>query len=512
MSTSTDSIYSSSSRITNLVSDMDTDSIVKNLCSGQQSKIDKQYQSKTTNEWKEAAWTTISDAVSEFSDTYCSTLGSSSMLKNSTYVAYSVNTSDTSGAVEITAGSEATASKVKVSVQQLAKNATVTSSAGISSGDELSTYNTAKLSDLDFATTLEFDSQEKISFSINDKTFSFSSDTTLQSMINSVNSDTDANVTMKYSRLTDTFTITADDGGADSKLTIKNISGNAFGESSAFGISEGTTKNGQNAKVTISDGTTTSGVTQEKDSNAFTIDGLTYQLNDTTSSDISFQVERDYSTTVDAIQKFVDSLNTVITTITGYTTGKDNSADYPPLTESQKDDMTDDEIEKWETTAKTGILRHDSTLEALVTSLKNAFFSAAGGTGKNAASVGITTASYFDDNAGLLTVDADALKEALASDPNKVIDIFTGGSSTVSSDQQGVMYKMRNILNDFDDTADDTVDDLDEKIDDTEDTIDDLTDKLEDMADRYYDKFSAMETAMSKLNSTSSMITSMFSS
>ena len=163
---------------------------------------------------------------------------------------------------------------------------------------------------------------------------------------------------MKYSRLTDTFTITADDGGADSKLTIKNISGNAFGESSAFGISEGTTKNGQNAKVTISDGTTTSGVTQEKDSNAFTIDGLTYQLNDTTSSDISFQVERDYSTTVDAIQKFVDSLNTVITTITGYTTGKDNSADYPPLTESQKDDMTDDEIEKWETTAKTGILRH----------------------------------------------------------------------------------------------------------------------------------------------------------
>lgn len=512
MSTSTDSIYNSSSRITSLVSNMDTDSIVKNLCSGQQSKIDKQYQSKTTNEWKEAAWTTISDAVSEFSDTYCSTLGSSSMLKSSTYVAYSVNTSDTSGAVKITAGSEANASSVKISVQQLAKNSSTTSSARVSNGDELSAYNTAELSDLKFANALEFDSKGKISFSINNKTFSFSSDTTLQSMINTVNSDTDAKVTMKYSRLTDTFTISADEGGADSKLTIKNISGNAFGENSAFGITEGTFQNGQNAKVTINDGTTTSGVAMEKDSNAFTIDGLTYELNDTTTGDISFQVERDYSTTVDAIQKFVDSLNTVIKQITGYTTGKDNSADYPPLTESQKEDMTDDEIEKWETTAKTGILRHDSTLESLVTNLKNAFFSAAGGTGKNAASVGISTASYFGSNAGLLTVDSDALKKALASDPNQVIDIFTGGNSKVSSDQQGVMYKLRNILNDFDNTADDTVEKLGDNIDDTKDTIDDLKDKLKDMADRYYDKFSAMETAMSKLNSTSSMITSMFSS
>ena len=512
MSTSVDSIYNSTSRVTSLISGMDTDTIVKNLCSGQQSKIDKQYQNKTSYEWKEDAWSTISDAVSEFSNTYCSVLGSSSMLKNSTYVAYSVNTSDTSGAVEITADSTATASNVKISVQQLAQNSTVTGSTGISKDGELSSLNTATLAELDFATPLEYNALGKISFSINGKTFSFSSDTTLQSMISTVNSDTDAKVTMKYSRLTDSFTITADEGGADSSVIIKNIAGNAFGEDSAFGITEGTFKNGKNAKVTISDGTSTSGVTLEKNSNAFTIDGLTYQLNDTTDSEISFRVERDYSATVDAIQTFVDSLNTVLKTVTTYTNGKDNSENYPPLTESQKKDMTDEQIEKWETTAKTGILRHDSALEMLVTNLKNAFFSAAGGTGKTAAAIGISTASYFSNTAGQITVDTDMLKKALASDPEMVIDIFTGGNSTVSSDQQGVMYKLRNILNDFDNTADDTVEKLDDKIDDTKDTIDDLTDKLKDMADRYYKRFSEMETALSKLNSTQSMISSMFSS
>ena len=512
--TGTSSIYNSSSRITGMFSNMDTDSIVKNLCSGQQSKIDKQYQSKTTYQWQEDAWSTISDAVSDFSDTYCSSLGSSSMLKSSTYVAYSVNTSDTSGAVQVTAGSGAAASTVKVSVQQTAKNASVTSTAAVSSsstGDGLSSSNTVALAKLAFKTPLQFDTQGNISFSINGKKFTFSSDATLQSMINTVNSDSDANVTMKYSRLTDTFTITADSGGENSKVAIKNLSGNAFSDSGAFGISETTTpEKGRNAKVTIDDGSGTV-TTLEKDSNSFTIDGLTYQLNDTTSSAISFRVERDYSSTVDAVQKFVDTLNTVITKITGYTNGKDNSQDYPPLTETQKSGMTEDQIEKWEEKAKTGILRHNSTLETLVTNLKNAFFSSAGGTGKTAASIGISTASYFSSNAGQVTVDTDQLKEALASDPNLVMDIFTGGNSSAASDQQGVMYKLRNILNTFDKTAGDTVDKLGDKVDDTEESISDMEDKLSDMADRYYEKFSAMETALSKLNSTSSMITSMFS-
>ena len=311
---------------------------------------------------------------------------------------------------------------------------------------------------------------------------------------------------MKYSRLTDSFTITADSGGADSEVQIQNLSGNAFGENGAFGIAEGSVgSKGQDAKVTIDD------VAVTKDSNSFTIDGLSYELNATTDdTGIKFKVDRDYSASTDAIQGFVDALNTLITTVNKYTSAKDYSADYPPLTEDQKSDMTDDQIEKWEEKAKSGILRHDSELESLVSGLKSAFFTSAGGTGKNATSIGLSTGSYYDENSGLLQLDADTLKEALASNPDTVISIFTGGSSTASSDQQGVVYKVKAAISSYDDLSDDTLATISSNLDKIDSTMTDMKDKLSDLADKYYAKFSKMETALSKLNSTSGMISSMF--
>lgn len=503
-STSTSSLYSSSSRITSMYSNMDTDAIVKKLCSRQQAKIDKEYQEKTTYTWKQEALTEISDAVEDFSNAYCSVLGSSSMLKNSTYIAYNVTTSDTSGAVSVSADSSAYANSVAVSVQQVAKNSSLTGKSGISKNGELSEYNTAKLSDLEFKTPLTAGPDGNISFSINGKTFSFTPDATLQSMINTVNSDADAGVTMTYSRLTDSFSLSADAGGADSSIAIKNISGNAFGDGGAFGIAEGTTKNGQNAKVTINN------VPVEKNNNGFTIDGLTYEIKNTTGTAITFNVARDYTTTTDAVQGFTDALNTLIDKINKYTTAKDNSKDYPPLTEAQRDDMTDDQIKKWEDKAKIGILRYDSGLESLVSGLKNAFFSSAGGTGKSGASVGISTGSYFDKDAGLLQVNTDTLKDALASDPDTVMQIFTGGSSTVSSDQKGVVYKVKEAVNSYLDHSDETLDSIDDTLKKITSTMKDMKKDLSDLADKYYRKFSKMETALSKLNSTSSMVSSMF--
>lgn len=511
-SVSSSSTGTNSSRVTGMYSQLDTDALVKKLVSTQQAKIDKEYQQKTVNQWKEDAWNEIQDAVQDFADTYTSTLGSSSMLKSSTYASYTVNAEDKSGAVKLTAGSEAIASQIKVTVSQVAKNAAVSSSAKVSASGktEIAAFNTAALSELSLATPLQFDSNGKITFSINGKSFSFTKDTTLQSMISTINSDKDAGAVMKYSRLTDTFTVTAASGGSKSKVDIKNFSGNAFGENSAFGISNGTFTTGrQDAKLTIDDGSDTVSLT--KDSNTFTIDGLTYDLRDETSSAISFSVERDYSATTDAVKKFTDSLNTLLTKLTGYTTGKDNSEDYPALTESQRDSMTQDQITKWEAKAKTGILRHDSTLSRLISDLKSAFFTSAGGTGTNATSIGISTASYYSSNAGNLEVNEDTLKNALATDPAKVLSIFTGGNSSVADSQQGVIYKLRNTVSSFKKTSNSTISTLTTKIDDATKSIKTLEDKLSDLSEKYYKKFSAMETALSKLNSTSGMLSSLFS-
>jgi flagellar hook-associated protein 2 len=234
---------------------------------------------KTTYEWYNEALTDVLDATKEFSSAYCSVLGTSSMLKPSTYSTYAVTSNSDSSAVTVTASGSADAGTVSVRVDQLAVQANVSSSGKVSAdGTGISSSNTATLGSLSFANALTFSKDGKISFSINGKAFSFTKDTTLQSMINTVNNDEDANVTMKYSRLTDTFTITADSGGADSKVSITNIAGNAFGKNGAFGIAGGTVKNGRNSVAEIN------GTLVEKDTNTYTADGITYTLNAVTAA------------------------------------------------------------------------------------------------------------------------------------------------------------------------------------------------------------------------------------
>lgn len=692
------STYSSSSRVTGMYSGLDIDSLVESMTSAQQTKIDTQEQKKTTYEWYTEAVNDVLDAVSEFSSTYCSALGSASMLKGATYSVYNVTDgSSNSGAVTISAGSTASAGDVAVRVLQLAKNATVSSSGKVSAdGTGISSSNTTVLGNLSFSTALQFNSSGNISFSINGSTFTFSKDTTLQSMINTVNNDETAGVTLTYSRLTDTFSLTADSGGEDSEIAIQNISGNAFGSSGAFQIAEGTVSNGQNAIVDIN------GTAVEQDSNNFTIDGITYQLNAVTASsdsmvvqqlataakvtgttgvlssgspssdsaletlmdtaltdlDLStkllfeddgeisfsingetftfynysrdtdgdgtvdaapstlqdmldavnnsdagvtmsystlknafvltsnetgadseitveslkgnamgyksafgisagtlatgqnsiavidgvtverssnsytidgetynltevtdntdeyetFSVSRDYSSTVEAVQTFVDAINTLITKLNTLYSEDDLSSDYEPLTDAQKEEMTEEQIEAWEIKAKSGILRNDSNLRSLINGLKNAFYSIAGGTGSNATSIGITTGGYFDDNKGLLVLDTEALTTALEEDPDKVISMFTGGSSTVTGATQGIVYKIKSSLTSYQTSSAELLESTDEKIDKLDDRIDDLNDKLSALAEKYYDRFSVMETALAKLNSQASYISQLFSS
>lgn len=506
------SAYSSTSRITGIFSSLDTDAIVKDLVQVQQTKVDVQKQKQTKSEWESDALDTVYDLVKDFKSTYLSQTGADSMLTASAYYKFAVTSSSDSKAVEVTAGTSANTGSVTVnSVTQLAKNASVSSSAKVSAdGSGISEKNTATLGSLTFANGLQFNSSGKISFQINGSTFSFSKDTTLQNMINAVNADEKAGVTMKYSRLTDTFTITADSGGSSSALKITNISGNAFGTNGAFGIGEGAVGTdgfgtvGQDAVATID------GVQVTQNSNSFTVDGLTYTLKSTTDTANTFTVDRDTSSTVSTIKKFIDAYNTLVEKVDVLYSEKDLSSDYPPLTDDQRADMSDDEIEKWESKAKSGILRHDSALSSFLTSIKTTFFSNVGGSGTNVTSIGITSGSYFSDDKGKIVIDEDKLTEALKAQPEKVISMFTDSSS--DSSQRGLVYKMMDIsqtcltnIKDEKETADDQTDDLDDKISTMED-------KLDEMAERYYNKFAAMETALSKLNSQQNMLSSLLGS
>jgi flagellar hook-associated protein 2 len=53
---------------------------------------------------------------------------------------------------------------------------------------------------------------------------------------------------------------------------------------------------------------------------------------------------------------------------------------------------------------------------------------------------------------------------------------------------------------------------LDDEIDDYEDQIEEWEDKLADLEDKYYDQFSAMETAMAKLQQQQSALSALMGS
>lgn len=519
MSTVSSTSSTSYSRLSGMYSNLDTDAMVESMLSSSaaQAKLNKYQQSQQTQEWYQEALEGVNDSISTFMSTYCSSDGAQSMMKAAAYYSYSVTSGSDSTAVELSGSTTALTGDYTVAVTQLAVQANVSSS-GISGGSDgyISASNTATLGSLNFANDLSFDTNGEISFSINGEEFTFTEDTTLQSMINTIN-NSDAGVTMKYSRITDGFTITADSGGADSYITINNISGNAFGTDSAFQIAEcSNLKNGQDSIAVIN------GQTITKDSNEYTLDGITFNLKAVTNTTdtatitsdetLSFSVERDYSSTVDAITKFVEGFNNLLTSLKTQVEAEDYSSDYQPLTEAQKEEMDDNEIEAWNKKAKNGVLSNNSDIENLISTLKNAFYSALGGTGENLTAIGITAAGYFDDNAGLFVVDEDALTAALEENPEGIVSMFTNGSTSSESSEQGLMYKIKSALNTYNDVAETALETSETKVDNNETAIEKLEDDLDALADRYYAKFSAMETALSKLESQSSLLSQLFSS
>ena len=94
----------------------------------------------------------------------------------------------------------------------------------------------ATLGSLSLATKLEFNSDGMISFAANGKPLVSQETMTLPDHDQHDQCDETANVTMKYSRLSDTFTITSDTDGPGGVVKITNLQGNAFGTNSAFGI------------------------------------------------------------------------------------------------------------------------------------------------------------------------------------------------------------------------------------------------------------------------------------
>jgi len=357
------------------------------------------------------------------------------------------------------------------------------------------------------------DSVSTYKFTINGVDFEFANNVSLSKMMSKVNASS-AGVTMSYSNITDKFIITANDTGAGDNIVVKDTSGNLMTALKLTTDGGAVVTAGQNAILNVD------GQKIIRSTNDVSINGVSVDLKESTSEAITVTMKADSTSLKDTIKKFVEDYNTMIDLINTYITDKSDS-DYQPLTDAQKEDMTDEQIEKWETKAKKGILNGDSSLRSITSKLQQTMYSSVESGGISLLDLGISSAGY-DEN-GKLEIDEDKLTTALKTKSSEISELFTSDNGLSSkltnifdgaiktSGPQGSRGSLVEIAG-VEDTSSATQNSIYEQMQDMNDLIDTLKDRLKDEQDRLWKKYTSMETALSNLNSQSSMLSSFGSS
>jgi flagellar hook-associated protein 2 len=456
--------------------------------------------------------------------------------------------------IETIIGNEFGAGKVKVNVSgddndkltfSTAAGASRVTLASASSDDGLSslhiasgTSNRLNLSDTlatlkdKLKTAFQFESgsdgSQKVTFSINSKTFTFSSTTTLSTVLSTISNDSDAKVKISYNDVTDKFTIEAKTLGSGNNISFSESS-STFLASMDLTDSE----QGQDAKVVLD------GQSITRSSNTITSDGVTYNLLKESATEQTISLKTDTEAVFNNIKSFVTKYNNLIGSINGKLTEKHNR-EYLPLTEDQKAEMSEEQIKKWEETAKSGLLRNDGYVAKVVDSMRTALYDSVSGVTTKLTEIGITTGSYLDK--GKLIISEDKLKAAIEANPDGVMNLFSKRSDTnptysrnLSASERKSRYDEEGIAQRLSDIIEDnisTIRDLEGKkgillqvagitgdtseysnniyteISQYDTQIIRLKDKLADKEDKYYEKYAALESAISRMNSQSSWLTS----
>lgn len=247
--------------------------------------------------------------------------------------------------------------------------------------------------------------------------------------------------------------------------------------------------------------------------------GLDITLTGLTKTDepITFSVTNDTESVYNSIKSFLKEYNSVMKEMnTLY--NADSAKGYEPLTSEEKEAMSDDDVKLWEDKIKNSLLRSDSTLSSIMSSMRSAMMSTVEYDGKTYAlsSFGIMTSTGYTEG-GLLHIYGDAddsvysakddkLKKALDEDPDAVIATLTGvfGKLRETMSQKMSATKYSSSLTFYNDIK------MKSDVKSYDDEIEDWEDRLAEMEDSYYSKFTAMETALAKLQSQQSSMSSLF--
>lgn len=255
--------------------------------------------------------------------------------------------------------------------------------------------------------------------------------------------------------------------------------------------------------------------------NIFDINGLTITAQQETGGDVvTLTTADDTDGIYDKIKSFLKDYNTLINEMDKLYNA-DSAKDYEPLTDEEKEEMSDTEVEKWEEKIKDSILRRDDTLSTVSEAMKEIMMDGVtvGDKKYYLSDFGIETLGYFNSadnekNAYHIAGDPDdestknsqdLLKSAIANAPETTVSFFTGLS-------KNLWGKLNELMTKTDYSSSFTVYEdvkMKEDYDAYTEKINNQEDKVTALEDKWYAKFSAMETALAKLQSNQSAVTSL---
>lgn len=347
----------------------------------------------------------------------------------------------------------------------------------------------------------------------------YTQDTALETITNDINANSEAGVSVSYSKLTNEFVFTAKSTGSAEKIDIGEGLGQAlFGDSSNY-------EKGTDAVFTA----TVNGKQMEytRSSNTVDLDGMTVTFEGTfeeAGESVSFTTKTDTDTVFNAIKSMVDDYNAMVTEIkkaySDMPLQQSNGSKYEPLTSEDEEGMTESEIEAYEEKAKTGILFMDRDLSSLYSALRDAVVSS-GADGAYLRSIGINTS--YEDGLTTISLDEKALREALETDLDGVANAFNKSKENGAA-TDGLMTKIQEVTDRYaattgavkgiliekagskyaptaalDNTILDQMKELDKQISTWQS-------KMSDKVDYYTNKFTQLEMLINQMNSQSSAL------
>ncbi|WP_313018144.1 flagellar filament capping protein FliD [Acetoanaerobium noterae] len=531
-------------RFGGMASGLDTESLVKQLVSAEKTRVDKFTQQKIWKQWQQTAYNETNKTMANFILDTRKNLGLTRTTSTGALVSGSINTvdwvkkasssNDTAFEVKATASAPAGVSTLKV--EALATGANVSSTSNISD-------TITKASDI---TGLTF-TDGKAEISINGKSIVLAEDDTLNQISQKIRAAL-PEVNANYDSGAKRFFMSSKATGSDSKIEF-GTDGNTDSFMTAMKFTDLSKAQGTNSKIIYN-----GGAVIEYKSNNISINGLNLTLKTKTNTEETIRVDTDVDGAYNKIKEFVDEYNKLIDGFDSKLAEK-KYRDFQPLTDEQKEAMSETDIKLWEEKAKSGLLKNDETMTRMMQTIRQDIYQKVDGFG-SIYELGITTGSWRDN--GKLTIDETKLKDALRNDSEKVLNtlfktsdtpevtINSGDNEATRVEKQAQIDKRKaesgafirifdgltsgikdivdksgpgseasllrsvksNILIEYVTSGSRSL--IDKDVSEIDKRISRETERLASLEERYWKQFTALEKAMSQMNSQSSWLSQQF--